>query len=153
MARALLKAGSIWDTDEADNSSISSAKEALVIVGQSQSTGAGGGTMTVDKARSMEKISNQSITDATLGLSNVKRYRDAAESAKTMETNRGVSVAADRRNNVQLLMFINSALSISLGNMELHEHKVTMVNSSAQSMAKLYQQRDRRASTTMGVGR
>ena len=30
----------------------------------------------------MEKILNQSITDATLGLSDVKRYRDAADSAK-----------------------------------------------------------------------
>jgi len=129
MARALLKAGSIWDADEAFNSSILSAKEALAIVGQSQSTGAGGGTMTVEEARSMEKILNQSITDATLGLSDVKRFRDAAESAKTVETNKGVSVAADRRNNVQLLMFINSALSVSPGSMELHERKVNALAS------------------------
>ena len=119
MARALLKAGNIWEADKAFNSSIQSAKEALAIVGASAaaSSNASEGT---EETRSMEKILNQSITDATLGLSDVKRYRDAAESAKTIEANKGVSAAADRSNNVQLLMFINSALSVSPGSMELH---------------------------------
>jgi len=126
MARALLKAGSIWDADKAFNSSIQSAKEALAIVGVQSDAGAG---TTMEETRSMEKILNQSITDATLGLSDVKRYRDAAENAKAVESSKGVSVAADRRNNVQLLMFINSALSVSPGSMELHERKVNALAS------------------------
>ncbi|EJK48019.1 hypothetical protein THAOC_33220, partial [Thalassiosira oceanica] len=121
MARALLKAGSIYEADRAFNSSIASAREALsVVAGQSQPA---------DETRSMEKILNQSITDATLGLSDVKRYRDAADSAKVVDGSKGASLAADRRNNVQLLMFINSALSVSPGSMELHERKVNALAS------------------------
>ncbi len=63
----------------------------------------------------MEKILNQSITDAMLGLTDVKRYRDVAESATKAEAGKGVSLASDQRNNIQLLMFINLTLSVSHG--------------------------------------
>jgi len=122
MARALLKAGSIWEADKAFNSSIQSAREALTIL-QSASL-AGLGMEGNEDVRSMEKILNQSITDATLGLTDVKRYRDAIENVKALEVGTGLSPAADRQNNVQVLMFINSALSISPGSMDLHERKV-----------------------------
>jgi tetratricopeptide (TPR) repeat protein len=123
MARALLKAGSIWEADRAFSSSIQSAKEAMAIVESVASSG-GLGADGNEEMRSIEKILSQSITDATLGLTDVKRCRDALESAKVVEATKGLSPAADRRKNVELLMFINSALSVSPGSMELHERKV-----------------------------
>lgn len=122
MARALLKAGNIWDADKAFNSSILSAKDALATIVASADEG-------TEERRSMEKILNQSITDATLGLSDVNRYREAAEKAKEIEMSANVSPAAGRRNSVQLLMYINTALSVSPGSMELHERKVNALAS------------------------
>ena len=125
MARALLKAGNIWEAERAFNNSIQSAREALVMVSQSgASVVASGGAEGSEEIRGMEKILNQSITDATLGLSDVKRYRDAVESANAMASSKGVSPAADRRSSVQSLMSINSALAVSPGSIELHERKV-----------------------------
>ena len=133
MARALLKAGSIWEAENAFNSSIQSAREALTIVGQQSQSSATAGGLGPDgneEMRNIDKILNQSITDATLGLSDVKRCRDTLESAtKTAEATKGLSLAANRRNDVQLLMFINSALSVSPGSMELHDRKVNALAS------------------------
>jgi len=117
MARALLKAGNVWEADKAFNSAVEAAKEALALVNR-----AGSGP---DETRAAEKILSQSMTDATLGLSDVKRYREALDGAtKISADNKGGNFAADKRNSVQLLMFINSALSVSPGSMELHERKV-----------------------------
>jgi len=121
MARACLKAGSIWDAEQAFNSAIQSAQEALALIAHSN--------MGADETRQAEKILNQSINDATLGLTDVRRYREALEGAAKIAAEKGVTAVADRRNSVQLLMFINSALSVSPGSMELHERKVNALAS------------------------
>jgi tetratricopeptide (TPR) repeat protein len=121
MARASLKAGSIWDAEKAFDSAIESAQEALALIAQSN--------IGADEARQAEKILNQSINDATLGLTDVRRYREALEGAAKIAAEKGVSAVAGRRNSVQLLMFINSALSVSPGSMELHERKVNALAS------------------------
>ncbi len=121
MARACLKAGSIWDAEQAFNSAIQSAQEALALIAQSN--------VGADETRQAEKILNQSINDATLGLTDVRRYREALEGAAKIAAEKGVTAVADRRNSVQLLMFINSALSVSPGSMELHERKVNALAS------------------------
>uniref|UniRef100_A0A7S2PUW1 J domain-containing protein n=1 Tax=Skeletonema marinoi TaxID=267567 RepID=A0A7S2PUW1_9STRA len=121
MARACLKAGSTWDAEQAFNSAIQSAQEALAQIAQSN--------VGADETRQAEKILNQSINDATLGLTDVRRYREALEGAAKIAAEKGVSAVAERRNSVQLLMFINSALSVSPGSMELHERKVNALAS------------------------
>ncbi len=121
MARACLKAGSIWDAEQAFNSAVQSAQEALALIAQSN--------VGADETRQAEKILNQSINDATLGQSDVRRYREALEGAAKIAAEKGVTAVADRRNSVQLLMFINSALSVSPGSMELHERKVNALAS------------------------
>ncbi|KAL7498321.1 hypothetical protein ACHAWT_007649 [Skeletonema menzelii] len=121
MARACLKAGSVWDAEQAFNSAIQSAQEALALIAQSN--------VGADEIRQAEKILNQSINDATLGLTDVRRYREALEGAAKIAAEKGVSAVADRRNSVQLLMFINAALSVSPGSMELHERKVNALAS------------------------
>ena len=121
MARACLKAGSIWDAEQAFNSAIQYAQEALSLVAPSNAGS--------DETRQAEKVLNQSINDATLGLSDVKRYREALEGAAKIAADKGVSAVAGRRNSVQLLMFINAALSVSPGSMELHERKVNALAS------------------------
>ena len=122
MARAFLKAGSIWDAEKAFNSAIHSAREALTLIAQSNNVGA-------EETRQADKVLNQSINDATLGLTDVRRYREALEGAAKIAAEKGVSAVAGRRNSVQLLMFINSALSVSPGSMELHERKVNALAS------------------------
>ena len=121
MARACLKAGNIWDAEHAFNSAIQSAQEALALIAQSN--------IGADESRQADKILNQSINDATLGLTDVRRYREALEGAAKIAAEKGVSAVADRRNSVQLLMFINSTLSVSPGSMELHERKVNALAS------------------------
>eukprot|EP00804_Cyclotella_cryptica_P028984 CCRYP_012404-RA/>CCRYP_012404-RA protein AED:0.02 eAED:0.02 QI:1013/1/1/1/1/1/2/516/1124 len=119
MARALLKSGNVWDADKAFQSAGEAATQDMAMLNRSG--------MTADEARQAEKILSQCQTDATLGLSDVKRYRDALDGATKMSvesSNKGMNLATDRRNSVQLLMYINAALSVSPGSMELHERKV-----------------------------
>lgn len=119
MARALLKAGNVWDAEKAFQSAGEAAAQDLNMLGR---TGA-----SQEEARQAEKILGQCQTDATLGLSDVKRYRDSLEGATKISaenSNKGINLATDRRNSVQLLMFINATLSVSPGSMELHERKV-----------------------------
>lgn len=119
MARALLKAGNVWDAEKAFQSAGEAAAQDLNMLGRSG--------VSPEEARQAEKILGQCQTDATLGLSDVKRYRDSLEGATKISaenSNKGVNLATDRRNSVQLLMFINATLSVSPGSMELHERKV-----------------------------
>ncbi|KAL9189026.1 hypothetical protein ACHAXT_011516 [Thalassiosira profunda] len=118
MARALLKAGKVWEAERAFDGSVRGATEALAAAGHSAAG-------SPDEARSAEKALNQSVADATLGLADVRRHREAAEGAAAAEAAGGAGgPAADRRNHVQFLMHINAALSVSPGSMELHERKV-----------------------------
>jgi tetratricopeptide (TPR) repeat protein len=49
---------------------------------------------------------------------------EGATKISAENSNKGINLATDRRNSVQLLMFINATLSVSPGSMELHERKV-----------------------------
>jgi hypothetical protein len=121
MAHARLKAGSICDAEKAFDSAIESAQEALALIAQS--------TIGADEACQAEIFLNKSINDATLGLTDARRYREALEGAAKIAVEKGFSAVAGRRNSEQLLMSINSALSISPGSMELHERKVNALAS------------------------
>jgi len=119
MARALIKAGNVWEAENAFQAAGEAASQDMSALSRS------GGNP--EDIRQAEKILGQCQTDATLGLSDVKRYRDSLEGAAKItaeSSNKGVNLATDRRNSVQLLMFINATLSVSPGSMELHERKV-----------------------------
>ncbi|KAL7438984.1 hypothetical protein ACHAXH_004791 [Discostella pseudostelligera] len=129
-ARGLLKVGNVCDAEKEFNNSIQSARGALALIGHQSRSGTGGTTSSSDgtdgakETFDIEKILNQSIKDATLGLLDAREYRDAIECANATEKNKAAIPADDRKNNLQLLMSLNSALSVSPGSIELHERKV-----------------------------
>jgi len=126
LGRALLKAGSVMEANDAFDAAISTAKTAL-----SQSSNSACSAANLDAKHQAEKVLNQSITDATLGKSDIRRSYDAAAGIRQSqhEMNRTASSFNARGNNLQALMHINTALSMSPGDMVLHEKKVNVLAS------------------------
>jgi len=114
MGRALLKAGKVDAAEEAFDATIRTAEEALNKYGRTN----------LD-AKAINVL-DQSMADATLNKTDVKRYRN--ETAEILKFCAGLppNVAA-KRNGAQVLLHINNALTLTPGEVELHTHKVHLL--------------------------
>eukprot|EP00978_Attheya_sp_CCMP212_P033767 scaffold137947_cov68-Attheya_sp.AAC.1 len=122
--RALLKGGKVIDAERAFQTALVKAKRAL-----SQSIRGELATRKLSEAhKQAENVLNQAVTDATLAQSEIKRFNDATDGMLNCKNGHTYgSSSATRRNNLQVLMHVNTALSTSPGAMGLHEKKIALL--------------------------
>ena len=82
----------------------------------------------VTKGHNSEAYLAQTITDASMGKTEAKQCRDLVLQLEQLEmTSLDSPSTASRRNNLQALSLVNTALSMSSGSMDLHSMQVAIL--------------------------
>jgi tetratricopeptide (TPR) repeat protein len=82
----------------------------------------------VTKGHNSEAYLAQTLTDASMGKTEAKQCRDLVRQLEQLEmTSLDSPITASRRNNLQALSLVNTALSMSSGSMDLHSMQVAIL--------------------------
>ena len=117
MARALLKLGNLDEAAAAFQNAVATAERALEIH-----------QAHLGPTDSNIKYLTQSLTDATMGTTDVSRCRENIDMVKHLGLSRIVDVgAASRRDCLRALSGVNMALSMASGSRDLHDMKIALL--------------------------